>query len=85
MGAYVVYPVDDGLARDLAFAAGERLLKLRTGGQEATELRRAGDLGSQDFIAGELARQRPGDAVLSEEATDDRARLSADRVDRGPA
>jgi 3'(2'), 5'-bisphosphate nucleotidase len=80
MGAHVVYPADDGLARDLAFAAGERLLKLRAGGQEVTELRRAGDLGSQDFLAGELARLRPGDAVLSEEAADDHARLSADRV-----
>jgi 3'(2'), 5'-bisphosphate nucleotidase len=80
MGAYVVYPADDGLARDLAFAAGERLLKLRAGGQEATDLRRAGDLGSQEFLAGELARLRPRDAVLSEEAADDRSRLSADRV-----
>jgi 3'(2'), 5'-bisphosphate nucleotidase len=80
MGAYVVYPADDGLARDLAFAAGERLLKLRAGGREATELRRAGDLGSQEFLASELARLRPGDAVLSEEAADDRSRLSADRV-----
>jgi 3'(2'), 5'-bisphosphate nucleotidase len=76
----VVYPADDDLARDLAVAAGERLLKLRAGGQDATELRRAGDLGSQDFLAGELARLRPGDAVLSEEAADDHARLSADRV-----
>ena len=76
----MVFPADDIIARDLAFAAGERLLKLRTGGQDADELRRAGDLGAHDFLAGELARLRPGDAVLSEEAADDHARLSADRV-----
>ena len=76
----MVYPADDGLARDLAYAAGERLLKLRAGGQDADELRRAGDLGSHDFLSGELAKLRPGDAVLSEEAADDRSRLSADRV-----
>src|SRR5215470_13189022 len=79
-GAPVVFPADDVVARDLAFAAGERLLKLRAGGQDADELRRAGDLGSQDFLARELARLRPGDAVLSEEAADDHVRLSADRV-----
>ena len=28
----------------------------------------------------ELARERPGDAVLSEEGIDDKARLTADRV-----
>jgi 3'(2'), 5'-bisphosphate nucleotidase len=76
----VVFPADDGLARDLAFAAGERLLKLRVSGQTADELRKAGDLGSQDFLAAELARNRPDDAVLSEEAVDDPARLTADRV-----
>jgi 3'(2'), 5'-bisphosphate nucleotidase len=76
----VAYPADDSLARDLAFEAGERLLKLRVSGQSADELRRAGDLGSQDYLAAELARRRPGDAVLSEEAADDHARLSADRV-----
>ena len=34
----------------------------------ADRLRKAGDLGSQEFLAAELARLRPGDAVLSEEA-----------------
>jgi 3'(2'), 5'-bisphosphate nucleotidase len=76
----VVFPADDVLARDLAAAAGERLLDIRarTSGQD--ERRRAGDLGSQEYIAAELARLRPDDAVLSEEAADDRARLAADRV-----
>ncbi|HVB45965.1 MAG TPA: 3'(2'),5'-bisphosphate nucleotidase CysQ [Streptosporangiaceae bacterium] len=68
------------MARDLAAAAGERLLAIRGAGSGPDELRRAGDLGSQDFLAGELARLRPDDAVLSEEAADDPRRLSADRV-----
>jgi 3'(2'), 5'-bisphosphate nucleotidase len=75
----VVFPADDRLARDLAESAGKRLLAIRA--REAPdERRRAGDLGSQVYLAGELARLRPGDAVLSEEAADDLARLSADRV-----
>ncbi len=76
----MVFPADDVLAHELAEAAGERLLKLRLSGQTADELRKAGDLGSQDFLAAELARARPEDAVLSEEAVDDPARLAADRV-----
>jgi 3'(2'), 5'-bisphosphate nucleotidase len=76
----VTFPDDDALARDLAAAAGQRLLSLRASGTSADELRRAGDLGSQDFLAAELARSRPADAVLSEEAADDLARLTADRV-----
>jgi 3'(2'), 5'-bisphosphate nucleotidase len=79
-GAPVTFPDDDAFARDLAVAAGQRLLSLRASGTSADELRRAGDLGSQDFIAAELARSRPDDAVLSEEAADDLARLTADRV-----
>ena len=43
-------------------------------------LRKAGDRLSHEFLAGELARLRPGDAVLSEEGRDDQARLSASRV-----
>ncbi len=76
----MVFPDDDCLARDLAVASGERLLKLRASGSTADDLRRAGDLGSQEFLAAELARARPHDAVLSEEAVDDPARLTADRV-----
>jgi 3'(2'), 5'-bisphosphate nucleotidase len=81
----VVFPADDLLARDLAADAGERLLSLRAeaaGDDEPTAewLRRSGDLNSQKFLADALVRQRPGDAVLSEEAADDLARLSASRV-----
>jgi 3'(2'), 5'-bisphosphate nucleotidase len=76
----VVFPADDLLARDLAAAAGERLLAIRSRGASVEERRRAGDLGSQEYLAAELARLRPGDAVLSEEAADDPARLTAERV-----
>ena len=76
----MAFPDDDCLARDLAVAAGERLLKLRASGSTADDLRRAGDLGSQEYLANELARARPNDSVLSEEAVDDPARLAADRV-----
>src|SRR5215469_14436215 len=48
------------------------------GGPE--ELRAAGDRQSHEFLVSELARARPGDAVLSEEGRDDPARLAADRV-----
>jgi len=80
----VVFPSDDYLARDLATAAGERLLAIRaqSGGDPGAidQLRKAGDLGSQAFLAAELGRARPADAVLSEEAVDDPKRLAADRV-----
>ena len=71
---------DDLLAHELAGEAGERLLKLRAGGGDATALRQAGDRQSHEFLTAELARLRPGDAVLSEEGADDHARLSARRV-----
>ena len=71
---------DDDLARDLATEAGTRLLGLRAHGGGPDELRKAGDRLSHEFLAGELARRRPGDAVLSEEGRDDPARLSAGRV-----
>jgi 3'(2'), 5'-bisphosphate nucleotidase len=76
----VTFPSDDLLARDLAVAAGQRLLAIRVSVSGADQVRKAGDLGSQDFLAAELATARPDDAVLSEEAADDLSRLSADRV-----
>ena len=71
---------DDRLAADLAAEAGRRLLVLRALGGEADDLRRDADRSSHEFLAADLARQRPGDAVLSEEGADDPARLSASRV-----
>ena len=71
---------DHRLARDLATAAGERLLALRAEGGDPVELRMAGDRSSHEYLMGELTRLRPGDAVLSEEGKDDKVRLSSDRA-----
>jgi 3'(2'), 5'-bisphosphate nucleotidase len=71
---------DDDLAGKLAQEAGRRLIELRARGGDAKALRDAGDRLSHEFLTGELARLRPGDAVLSEEGADDPARLSASRV-----
>jgi 3'(2'), 5'-bisphosphate nucleotidase len=71
---------DHRLARDLATAAGERLLVLRAEGGDPVELRKAGDRSSHEYLMAELARLCPGDAVLSEEGKDDKSRLSAQRV-----
>ena len=71
---------DDRLAADLAAEAGRRLLALRDRGGDPDVLRREGDRRSHEFLAAELARQRPGDALLSEEGKDSPARLSASRV-----
>ena len=72
---------DDGaLARRLAEQAGDLLLRLRRDLTAGEDLRAAGDSAAQAFLADELHRLRPDDAVLSEEAADDAARLHADRV-----
>jgi 3'(2'), 5'-bisphosphate nucleotidase len=71
---------DDRLAADLAAEAGRRLLALRARGGNPDALRREADRRSHEFLAAELARQRPGDGILSEEGTDSPGRLSARRV-----
>jgi 3'(2'), 5'-bisphosphate nucleotidase len=71
---------DHVLARDLAADAGRLLLNLRAGGGEPDALRKAGDRMSHEFLAAELLARRPGDVLLSEEAADNPARLTADRV-----
>jgi 3'(2'), 5'-bisphosphate nucleotidase len=71
---------DHSLAADLAERAGHLLLTLRANGGDPDVLRKAGDRQSHEFLMAELARERPDDAVLSEEGIDDRARLAADRV-----
>jgi len=73
-------PDDHALAADLAQRAGRLLLVLRAGGGNPDALRKAGDRQSHEFLMAELARERPADAVLSEEGLDDKARLTADRV-----
>ncbi len=71
---------DHVFAAWLATVAGERLLQVRGEGLEGKELKDAGDAAAQELIAEVLATHRPDDAVLSEEAADDKARLEADRV-----
>jgi 3'(2'), 5'-bisphosphate nucleotidase len=75
-------PDDAALASELASRAGALLLTLREemAGGDPKELRHAGDNRSQALLAQLLAESRPDDAVLSEEAEDDRVRLGADRV-----
>jgi 3'(2'), 5'-bisphosphate nucleotidase len=77
---YLAAPDDHALAADLATRAGRLLLVLRAAGGDSDALRRAGDRQSHEFLMTELARERPGDAVLSEEGLDDKARLTANRV-----
>ena len=70
---------DARLAVELATAAGELLLKVRE--TVAPEQRKdEGDRQSHEYLMAALRAARPGDAVLSEEGADDKARLAADRV-----
>jgi 3'(2'), 5'-bisphosphate nucleotidase len=71
---------DHRLAHDLATQTGRRLLALRAGSDDPASLRAAGDRLAHEYLLAELARLRPGDAVLSEEGSDDGARLSAARA-----
>ncbi|MDR7384092.1 3'(2'),5'-bisphosphate nucleotidase CysQ [Promicromonospora iranensis] len=77
---------DDALAHALASGAAEVLVALRAevdaagGSFVAAELKDAGDAAAQAWLAAALAAARPGDAVLSEEASDDESRTRADRV-----
>jgi 3'(2'), 5'-bisphosphate nucleotidase len=73
---------DTVFAGILATVAGRLLLAVRKELEGAREQDRktAGDRRSQALIAETLGRERPADAVLSEEAIDDPARLSAQRV-----
>ena len=73
-------PSDVEVAVAAARAAAAVLLPLRGGGLRDDALGDAGDAAAQRAIAAVLAEHRPGDAVLSEEAADDPARLTADRV-----
>jgi len=77
-------PSDHRSAAAIATGAGERLVELRKLLDERDahpHLRRTmGDKLAHDYIVGELARDHPDDAVLSEEGVDDVSRLTADRV-----
>ncbi|WP_228373597.1 3'(2'),5'-bisphosphate nucleotidase CysQ [Demequina soli] len=74
--------IDDvRIGENLARAAGEELLRVRReSGLAGKELGNAGDAAAQSVLAALLAEHRPDDAVLSEEAKDSAARLSAERV-----
>ena len=72
---------DVAVAVRAARAAADVLLALRADGAlTGRALGDAGDAAAQEAISAVLAAERPGDAVLSEEAADDERRLSADRV-----
>jgi 3'(2'), 5'-bisphosphate nucleotidase len=73
---------DAALAADLAADAGELLLKVRDeiGFGHPWALGDAGDSMANALILRRLKAERPGDAVLSEEAHDDLQRLKSDRV-----
>jgi 3'(2'), 5'-bisphosphate nucleotidase len=72
---------DGDLAASLATAAGRLLLEVRSRSFRDDAARKgAGDAESHRFLAAELARLRPDDAVLSEEGADDVTRLDARRV-----
>ncbi len=73
---------DHEVAARLATEAGQLLLAVREELADATAAERkdAGDKRSHDYLMEALARERPDDAVLSEEGVDDPVRLSAQRV-----
>jgi 3'(2'), 5'-bisphosphate nucleotidase len=73
---------DHEVAARLATEAGQLLLVVREELADATaaERKAAGDKRSHDYLIEALARDRPDDAVLSEEGVDDPVRLSAQRV-----
>jgi 3'(2'), 5'-bisphosphate nucleotidase len=73
---------DAALAADLAADAGKLLLQVRdeVGFRHPWVLGDAGDYHANELLLRRLRAERPGDAVLSEEAHDDLIRLEADRV-----
>lgn len=73
---------DAALAADLAADAGRLLLDIRDeiGFDYPWDLGDVGDARANALLLRRLRAERPDDAVLSEEAPDDLARLGADRV-----
>ena len=71
---------DHRLAAWLATVAGDLLLQVRRTGLEGRELKDAGDRAAHELLMRLLAEHRPGDAVLSEEGKDDKARLTSTRA-----
>ena len=81
-GADDLSETDAALAADLAADAGELLLKVREeiGFGHPWALGDAGDSLANALLLRRLRAERPGDAVLSEEAHDDLVRLKSERV-----
>lgn len=72
---------DAALARRLAEHAGRLLIDLRSSGKfEGKALGAEGDRIANSFLIESLKRERPKDAILSEEEVNDTARCSVDRV-----
>ena len=75
---------DHALAGSAATRAGALLVELRAAlfgsGHHPSRMGDAGDRQAHLFLLDLLTRERPGDAVLSEEGRDDLARLAAERV-----
>src|SRR5689334_13538835 len=72
---------DHAFAADLATDVARVLRDVRAeGGLAGRALGDEGDRRAQEVLAARLTAERAGDAVLSEEAADDRSRLSAQRV-----
>ena len=73
---------DAALAAEVATDAGKLLLAVREelGFDDPYDLGDAGDKRANVLILDRLQRDRPDDAVLSEEAVDDLSRVHADRV-----
>lgn len=84
MPSAVATPSDHALAAFAATEAGRLLVGVREAMEAADEgARRVGDEGDRrahDLLAELLGRERPEDAVLSEEGRDDLARLDSPRV-----
>jgi 3'(2'), 5'-bisphosphate nucleotidase len=86
--AYAGPSGDAELSRDVARAAGELLLDVRSAFGDldpadrvrGRELRDTADRAAHDLIAARLLAERPDDHLLSEEGVDDPARLRAQRV-----
>ncbi|WP_294166190.1 3'(2'),5'-bisphosphate nucleotidase CysQ [uncultured Corynebacterium sp.] len=72
---------DSRLTNSLAQGCGEILKGVRNGGLlRGLSLGDAGDEAAQEWISRVLEQHRPQDGMLSEEASDDLARLKKDRV-----
>jgi len=71
---------DHHLAARLATEAGRLLLQVRAEDLDPPALKAAGDQRSHELLMDALRRERPDDAILSEEGKDDQVRLDAQRV-----